>query len=86
MWTRANIILAHGGEALRDGLGVRQLGIHALTQQRANRCREGCAQCSRFCRTDVRIHESGESLRGKVVVAARLYGGHPFAEAGERER
>src|SRR5205823_10283290 len=58
----------------------------ALVYERTNGCGEGCPECARVGRADVRMLGSSEGLSGKVVVSARLHRGQPLAEAGKRER
>src|SRR5919197_2982904 len=60
--------------------------LRALAHERTNGCGKGCPERRRLDRADVRVLESSERLRGKVVVAARLNRGQPLAEAGKRER
>src|SRR5439155_18918313 len=72
-------------EALRYRVRVSQLRRRAFAQEFVHRCGQGVPQRAGFEHSDVRILETGERLRGQVVVAARLHRRHTLAEAGERE-
>jgi hypothetical protein len=73
-------------EALRGRFGVRELCLRAFTQDLPHRRGQGCPKRLGLERTDVRILESGERLRGQVVVAAGLDRRCTLAQAGKRKR
>jgi hypothetical protein len=74
------------GQTLRDGIRVRQKRLSALAHEGARGCRERCTNGHRLESADVGIAEFSKGVSGKVVVAARLHRGEPFAEASKRKR
>src|SRR5215213_1251088 len=74
------------GQALRDGIGVGETRLRALARKSNDGCRKSYPERPRLEHADVGIVESSKGVSGEVVVAARLYRGHTFPEAGKRER
>jgi hypothetical protein len=73
------------GQALGDGIGVREPRLRARSHERNNAGGQGCPQRLRFDRANVGSLEPGQGRCCKVVVAARLDRGQPLAEAEQRQ-
>jgi hypothetical protein len=66
------------GQALRDGIGVRETRLRARPQQRTNAGGQGCPQRLSFDRANMGSLEPSQGRCGKVVIAARLHTGSPW--------
>src|SRR5256885_109079 len=83
--SRASMSETTPGEPLRHDICVLETRVDSLPQERDDGGGERCPERPGLERADVSILEPSEGLGGKVVVAARLRRGQPFAEARERE-
>jgi hypothetical protein len=84
--TRTTVVQRSSASRSATTLSVLDARRRALVEEGADGgCERGPERLG-FERADVSVLEPSEGLGGQVVVAARLRGGLPLAEAGERER